>query len=1004
MSTPHRPRRSLLLATAGVVAVVAALGAFLPAYLAYATDEGARQLLGSRDGGDVALDIALPLDAVDPAQQDAAVRGAIEAEFGPGGAGLAISVHRTVAAGTISTPIGAVIVTSIPHLDDEAVLDAGAWPRTAGDAAIEADSAGARATDAGETLEVGGVALTVAGTWRLLDDRDGRWFALPQPPSPVDGESRTRIVVDEATLEKVARGAGVEVTAHWTVVPNVATATASGLDGAVAAWRAVPAALRSAGVDVDELETSGRLLPTVLVARAQAAAMATAPPLALSTFGIVALVALVEIARLLGATRTSELTLLWSRGASRRRLITDAAREVAPATVLGALGGAVAAAVALAAVGGVSMLRDGAPSLVTASLVAAVAAAAIIVARTANDARALDAPVRRRDPRLAATGRAVLVVVAVLAAAVSGWQLMLYGSARSDAGIRASADPLAVVAPALCLIGIVLLLESALLLARRPLERWAARTTRATRSLVVRGLVRRRGFALTPILLCALAIGQLVIAAGYTGTWQAASAAASARHEGTAVGVTGPVGSLTSDVMARVSAIPGVGAVAPVSVQSISVAAESTALVTMSAPALAELGDPAIPDLADAVAAMTPAQTGGFVAPGDSVGVSLDWAGGPAEATVSGVFADEWGNIASSAFEAIRFDDGAGTVRVEVPGSDGAATGTWRLAGVDVVAAAPPASGSTIEVTGLEVDGADVAPGRWDGGDLGDYPLPLERPETGNALLVPPGIDGVRLVAVPVPAPPPVVVSALFAERTGVEVGDLVPLVLDSFTGPTSVRVAAVVQAVPGAGTPVALLVDLRSVLPVHLIHQRQTPAPDRAWLEVTGQTDEVIAAVREALPTAYTVDGTAVSHADTAATASAIALWIGAIGTSLLALGAVAGVAGAQAWSRRDESDALRMIGLTARRQSGARVSELAIACGTGSLIGVAAGASIALLLVPAVARGAVAGTDLGSIAPATDPLWLAVSVGGFLLALAAALLLTAPRPQGSAGRTGER
>lgn len=1004
MSANHRhPRRFLLSATAGVVAVVAAIGAFLPAYLAFATDEGARQLLSSRDGGDVALDIALPLDPTDPTGQDAAVRSVIQTEFGGSGAGMVSSVHRSIITGGIGAPIGDVVVASVPGLQSGAAVVSGALPPGAGDLVVDADSAAAHGIDVGETLIVGDVPLRVSGTWHLNDRRAGQWFALPQLASAPDDQTPVRVVADEETLGLVAAGAGVDVTAHWTIVPDPAQVTARALDGAVSAWRAMPAALRSGGVEVDGFAAAGGLLPTALEARGQTAAMATAAPLSLSTFGIIAVVALIEIARLIGAMRAPELSLLWSRGAQRRRLVGDAAREAAPSVVVGAVIGAIVGAAAMSAVGGAALLGVGWTWVVFAPLVSAGAAAVIVIARASGDARALDAPARRGDPRLAVTARAVVVVAVVLAASLSGWQLVLYGSARSDEGTRASVDPLAVLAPALCLIGIVLLLATGLLLLRPALERFARRRTDALVSLVVRGVVRRRGFALTPIVLCALALGQLVIAAGYTGTWQTAADAASARDQGTALRVTGPIGSLTPDVLAGIATTPGVGRVAPVGVQSISVASESAALVSLTAPALAALGDPGIPDLTDAVAGMTPPEIGGIAVPAvDAIDVTLAWMGGPRDATVSLLFVDEWGNTVVSAPAVTRFDGGSGTARVTVPASDAAATGTWTVEAIDV--AGVTENSSTIEVTGIDAAGAEILSGPWEGGDLGDYPLPLQHAATGGALIVPPGVPGVRLVSVPPSGAAPMVVSALFAERTGVVVGDVVPLLLDSVSGSTTFRVAAIVQAVPGAGAPLAVLVDLRATLPFRLITQSEPPVPDQAWLEITGEADEVAAAVQQGLPGDVVVDGSAIAHASTAADASAIALWVGALGTAVLAVGAVAGLAGAQAWSRRDESDALRMIGMTARRRVAARLGEFAIACGAGALIGAISGIAVTVLLVPAIARGAVPGTDLGPIAPVVDPLWLAVSVGGFVVVLTGALLFASARAERTARRAGER
>ena len=132
--------------------------------------------------------------------------------------------------------------------------------------------------------------------------------------------------------------------------------------------------------------------------------------------------------------------------------------------------------------------------------------------RTAGAARTADRAGRARG--FAGVGGIVLLLIA---AALSTWQLLTYGPITRSGFDGASVDPLTVVAPALVLAGVVLLGLYAFPLLATAAERTAVRTTGT--ALTVRGVSRRLGAAAVTIVMVGLAVGQLVLAAGYSATW-----------------------------------------------------------------------------------------------------------------------------------------------------------------------------------------------------------------------------------------------------------------------------------------------------------------------------------------------------------------------------------------------------------------------------------------------------------------------------------------------------
>jgi hypothetical protein len=266
---------------------------------------------------------------------------------------------------------------------------------------------------------------------------------------------------------------------------------------------------------------------------------------------VLAVAALLAVARLLATQRESETALLVARGATRSQLSWLTAVEVIPLSVLVSAAGAFPGAwlarvlVTRGPLSGDGIQLAGQAGLwpyafAAAAAVAVVAAAALLApglsatpgaARTRRGRQAVVAGVARAGFDLA------LVVLAVLA----GWQLRHY-SAASDGG-TAGIDPVLALAPALALAAGSVLTLRLLPLAARTADRLAARGRRLTAPLASWRLgrmpVRQASAAL--LLTMAVATGTLALAQHASWTRSASDQAAFATGGDVQVDLAAPL-------------------------------------------------------------------------------------------------------------------------------------------------------------------------------------------------------------------------------------------------------------------------------------------------------------------------------------------------------------------------------------------------------------------------------------------------------------------------------
>lgn len=261
--------------------------------------------------------------------------------------------------------------------------------------------------------------------------------------------------------------------------------------------------------------------------------------------------------------------------------------------------------------------------------------------------------------------------------------------------------------------------------------------------------------------------------------------------------------------------------------------------------------------------------------------------------------------------------------------------------------------------------------------------------------------DAIRAIGAADASLLPVAIDERLSAGTSAGPGDRISLRLGSADGTIDARVAAVVQAVPGAGE-FGVLAD-RAELDAALTEAgARTPSADELWIGAADPNAVVAAFDRERPGGAVALARDATSTASLVSPAIT-ALWLGAIGALAAALAALIALAAALGSSRRGEVLVLRALGAPAAMQGRARFAELAAAVGTAIVLGAAIGAVAALATAAELARAAVPGAP-AALAPAIVLDWwpLLAALGAFALATAAVALVAARAVTVSAGRPG--
>ncbi|MGP7960468.1 FtsX-like permease family protein [Sanguibacter sp. A247] len=722
--------------------------------------------------------------------------------------------------------------------------------------------------------------------------------------------------------------------------------------------------------------------------------VAVVPVLVLAVIGAVGLG---RVVRQIVTGRRREDALLAARGIGPAHVRALAAAETATVTTLGAVAGAVGALAVLAATSqSVGDLAGRALLTAVATVAVTALTAAVLAGRQLDD-------LLRTEPRgTLATGQIVSGVVLAVAAVVATWRILVARGAQPDV--------LALAAPGVLLVALVLLGVAASAGVLAGLARRAARSPRLDRVLALRTAARRRGVRL-PALVVALAVGALVLASAYAGTSAQTGARLAVLDAGADVRVAvAPSGSVAGiDVDPTLAG--GAAASAAVVVRPAKVGTEDVVVLAAPADALAAVvrdGDGIAADIAGG-----PTLTGPVLGPdGLTVPVRAQLEGHVGELTA--MFAPARPTITVRVMAAAWLIDDAGrtalvrsaSTLLDAAGPASAqlrlvpeVSGAWRLAAVDVVVDEVLVDGfAGFGVTDSARDGLDVGTigGAGEPVDVSAWERhdsPRDEPDAPPAAgqRVRPGTTARWMPpnASDASAPIPGVVDRTLATSLALSPGSIVPLTIAGSS--LDVRVVSVHDRLPGVAAP-ALALDATSLRAAQLAAGSAPVASEEVWLRTTADDVAAPAAAR-ALADRLAADGTwgAAPAAFTVVAAPrgtdvAAAFWTAGLAAVLLALAGLRSTTSAQLAAREGEVVGLRALGLAPRRLARTRVAESAWVIGAGVAVGVVSGGVVAALATPLLVRAATA-----SVSTAATTLDLPPLLGGLAALLAAVALVIA-------------
>lgn len=1022
-------RRSIaqagLLATAGAVALVlTALVVGLTGYLDFSAAASTRDYFSAAAPTANSLQVETKLTG-DPTAQSAAADALFSREF----SGTEVDVTRTLTdyplpaardGEQLSLSDGRearVTPSADAGLAEYATLVDGAWPGAAsGDGTSESPYAGALQAEAakqlglkvGDVLELGPTGATkaveIVGTWLPKDANASRWFSDPGVatgnalPAGDGTDSFGPLMVDESVLPSL----GPTPFVHWTITVDANRVA----PGELAQLASVATNLRQAIIDdgtigKGDILVNGSLAEAASTVQRGLASVRGVTPVGILLAGLIGIIALVQLARLLSLARRPENALLRSRGASGQWLTATGVGEAAVVAILGCALGYAAAAVVLFALFGASAIAF-APwefaALIAIAVLAIYGTTAFLESIRIAQRDAVDDSGRTRAA--ATIGTAVL---AVAAAAVAVWQSLLYGSpVVTNAQGRTVVDPLAVVAPTLALIAIALVL----LVAFGPLtaawQRMAVARPRLQPSYSARQVARGIGSYAVAVLVVSLAIGGVVVASGYSGSWRSlgdrnAELTAGADARVTLTQSDFPPAGSEPVTGARFLTVPGVTDAAPVFSTPVTIGDNDSGRLTgIPAGSIGSVvsdagGTVDLAALQSGLAGFTPR---GIELPPGTMSLTLDATAkvttdGATTATTPGyVQTDFWfqnsdGSVISSTSPSVSLDTLPGgeslaiPIRADLPES----ASSWWLVAIDYRVRA---DGGWVDLH-LENMEATAANGtqsvaldtrEWSGIQGVGFSFGMTPSSDGVTLGL--GGDGGRLNYMRVmyvganapgagaffvdgPAPISILVTQGFADAYDLAVEDTFDLRFAGSGLVVKTFVAAIVPVLPGIPSPNPAVADLNQLNDYLLRASPVVPRANQVWLGAKGDVPIDAAALASALPVGATVVTPANATDNSFAAPAEIALWVAAIGCLLLAVISLGAVALTVSRARRGEVVVLRAVGISARQQSRSRLGELTAIILVSILFGAIGGLLVSALTAANLARSAILGIPDG-------------------------------------------
>jgi len=967
-------------------------------------------------------------------------------------------------AGKGNTPL--LQAASMSGVTGHAVLISGRWPAppaggpaAAIPAALPAAAAALLHVSAGDVLRLRDKVTNAAVTFDvtgLFAERQGPgqgsyWSLSSIPASGTYASGAGSVIYGPLLVSQAAFASALTTySGSWVAEPDMAAVR----DGALGALSSSITTLSKALLTSSFL--SGAQLATGLPA--VLSAMATNLTVARSLLVIsglellvLALAALLAVARLLVTQREEETALLLARGATKAQLTKLTAAEVIPLALLTALAGGLAGIrlIGLLTNGGSLAAADirlsgnaGAwlDALGAAIVVAALAVAALLAPVGAPNPGA--ARVKRgRQALVLGVARTGLDVALVVLAVLAGWQLRQY-SALSSGG-SAGIDPVLALAPALALAAGSVATLRLLPLAARVTGRLAARGRGLTASLASWRFSRmpvRQGSA---ALLLVLAVATATLAFAQHASWTRSAADQADFTAGGDLQVTPPA-PLTPGAVGALTAARSVTGSVAVAADIQGTPGDIVAISSDQAAPVVKLRQDQSPlPAAGLFRTLTPAGLPGAVLtapqPGAKAGtIRFTAALGPSRGKGSGQLAAQLGPVSVTLSvidpSGAAYQVAAGPLTADgrphalVASLGGAAVRyPLRVAAITATFEQPEHTAASLALT---VTGLPLA--RWT--DDASSPVsgsmnllqPYTGPSSGRAHVT--GQQAMfdfdtgfgtafavlgagEQTTEPVPAqvvllPPaapvqaiPAIATRAFTDAQNVAAGSVVPAYVNGAEVP--MRIVAVVNSFPTITAAGGALVTDLGGLEEYLVRQSVSPLPVTQWWLATaggGVPPGVMASVAASVPAGTAI----VSAAQLAATTTGDAL-SAAPQLALLAMGVAAAflaVTGfwvsiaADVRQRRGESALLAALGVTRRGAAVQLGLEKLLLSLPSAAVGVVLGVVVARLLVPAVTLSPTAQPPVPPVVTLYNlPLVLPVAAAVAVLPAVAAALAGARR-----------
>lgn len=984
-------QKAVLSTVAAWVVVIGAVSTGLIAYLSAATLTGVQDAVRGAPPAERTAQVSTRLMTDDAGGQDTALRDTVE--------GLLPDVDLTVTRSLTSDPggletgdsSGRGVLMAYDGIDAHASLTAGAWPGdapggttgTATEAALHAVAAESLEVGVGDTVTVGDLDLTVTGTWLPTDEADPFWFGDPLETTGIDGSAYGPFVVTEATLTS----GGAVPLARWRVSPDPAALDPADLPELSSALPRLEERLdgddafdvRGVVATTDLAETTSALATDVDRSRS----ISLVPLVVLAAVG---LVAGIQVARLLAAVRQDETTLYRSRGATAGQLVRWSAIEAVLVAVPSAAVGAGVAVVALRF--GLDAVIEPVPVVVTASVVAVVAIAVLVVIATQAANQKVEESVAMVSRRASGAIGWSLTLGALIAAAVTIWQLRQYGSSRAAGG----ADLLATPGPALALLGLAALALAILPVPLAMAERRLAGRRRLGALLPAWEVSRRLPSYAAVVVLVAVTTGAGVLAASYAATWTGLQEDVAAARTGADVrAVVERLGPLNTSrpptPVDSFGAAPGVDVAVPGNTASARIGDVAATVLAFPAAAAGEIMT-VRPDLfpVDGLAdRVTPAERPATIPlPEETAAVEVAVDGAVAEL----ILADRHGALAYVAATGgtAEVPDGftaTSVVAVQLTGlpDDGSGGGGVPPAAITSMTAVS-ASGDRSDIDLAEVAAgwrpvaAEVSTGRG--------PLALGAPLFDDA-------ETVRFgPTMPADAPVAAILTRDLMAASGLEEGDT--FTTQMFGTRIDMVVGGAAAVVPGVDDTSAMLVDLDTINTAVVAGLGGRPqGVNEVWMSA-GSPAAAADAVRAAgLDTAQVVDRETARDAlvDRGLARQAVfAFWSVAVAAIVLtAIGAMASTA-TSTRQRRGELAVLRVVGVAPESQARARRTEQIGMSGVALVVGAVGGVVLAALIAGVLALAATSGVP-GALEPVSR--WSGPTLTVFVAALVVTVVAVA-------------